>query len=73
MFKEIRQDYITSSSVLDLVRRLGICLYLPIPSFQEVRKEGNEIEEQKCGKSLSGNNLTGKMRKIMMIEGMLKS
>lgn len=66
MFKEIRQDYNQLIS-LDLVRRLGICLCFPIPIFQEVRKEGNEIEEQKCGKSLSGNNLTGKMRTIMTI------
>lgn len=47
--------------------RLGISLYFPIPIFQEVRKEGDEKEEQKCVKSPLGNNLTGKMRKVMMM------
>lgn len=57
----------TTSSVFILFMRLGISLYFPIPILHGVRKEGDEKEEQKCGKSLLGNSLIYKIRKIMMI------
>lgn len=66
VFKEIRQDY---KQVISSWFSYETWYFLIFPNtiFQEVRKEGDEKEEQKCVKSPLGNNLTGKMRKVMMI------
>lgn len=57
----------TRSSALDLSLRVGISLYSPVHFLQEVRKKVTKKEEQNCGKSSLGNNLTYKARKVMMV------